>query len=99
MLRPNAWGTYEGLRVALLLSSFLHPAVQKRTGLESDLRYRAYIGNSSKQNPNYSNYYSLISLILFYFNIQHINRSRDSSVGTATGYGLNDQGEREFESR
>jgi hypothetical protein len=26
-------------------------------------------------------------------------RSRDSSVGIATGYGLDDQGEREFESR
>jgi hypothetical protein len=26
-------------------------------------------------------------------------KSRDSSVGIATGYGLNDQGEREFESR
>jgi hypothetical protein len=25
--------------------------------------------------------------------------SRDSSVGIATGYGLDDQGEREFESR
>jgi hypothetical protein len=26
-------------------------------------------------------------------------RSSDSSVGIATGYGLDDQGEREFESR
>jgi hypothetical protein len=26
-------------------------------------------------------------------------RSRDSSVGIVTGYGLEDQGEREFESR
>jgi hypothetical protein len=29
----------------------------------------------------------------------HGTRSRDSSVGIATGYGLDDQGEREFESR
>jgi hypothetical protein len=28
-----------------------------------------------------------------------IVRSQDSSVGIATGYGLDDQGEREFESR
>jgi hypothetical protein len=30
---------------------------------------------------------------------RHTTRSRDSSVGIATGYGLDDQGEREFESR
>jgi hypothetical protein len=29
----------------------------------------------------------------------YLTRSRDSSVGIATGYGLDDQGEREFESR
>jgi hypothetical protein len=31
--------------------------------------------------------------------ILHVGRSRDSSVGIATGYGLDDQGEWEFESR
>jgi hypothetical protein len=31
--------------------------------------------------------------------LSHVYRSRDSSVGIATGYGLDDQGEREFESR
>jgi hypothetical protein len=36
----------------------------------------------------------------FYFVFTHAeNGSRDSSVGIATGYGLDDQGEREFESR
>jgi hypothetical protein len=39
--------------------------------------------------------------ILLQFLLQFIllRRSRDSSVGIATGYGLDDQGEREFESR
>jgi hypothetical protein len=32
-------------------------------------------------------------------NISEKFGSRDSSVGTAAGYGLDDQGEREFESR
>jgi hypothetical protein len=31
--------------------------------------------------------------------LYYYSRSRDSSVGIATGYGLDDQGEREFESR
>jgi hypothetical protein len=31
--------------------------------------------------------------------VQQARRSRDSSVGIATGYGLDDEGEREFESR
>jgi hypothetical protein len=31
--------------------------------------------------------------------LQFKSRSRDSSVGIATGYGLDDQGEQEFESR
>jgi hypothetical protein len=31
--------------------------------------------------------------------IKQYRRSRDSSVGIATGYGLDDQGRREFESR
>jgi hypothetical protein len=38
------------------------------------------------------------ALVLFYTFIIFV-RSRDSSVGIATGYGLDDQGEREFESR
>jgi hypothetical protein len=37
------------------------------------------------------------SSLIFVSNCSY--RSRDSSVGIATGYGLDDQGEREFESR
>jgi hypothetical protein len=33
------------------------------------------------------------------YRYKKLQGSRDSSVGIATGYGLDDQGEREFESR
>jgi hypothetical protein len=41
----------------------------------------------------------MISIGWFFFGISEVVRSRDSSVGIATGYGLDDQGELEFESR
>jgi hypothetical protein len=38
-------------------------------------------------------------LVKAYPLFMHISTCRDSSVGIATVYGLDDQGEREFESR
>jgi hypothetical protein len=42
--------------------------------------------------------FDIATAVNFYFTSVLIG-SRDSSVGIATGYGLDDQGEREFESR
>jgi hypothetical protein len=56
-------------------------------------------GSAARVDKMYSSHYYKFETFTDLTNLQSCIESRDSSVGIATGYGLDDQGGREFESR
>jgi hypothetical protein len=75
--------------------------VAARTFDKTDVKFLIEISNTFTSHTDTINIYNLVYLWKkennYGWNMDI--RSRDNSVGIATGYGLDDQGEREFKSR